>query len=141
MILTNGHYAQKEENVTHLLDIFHVTTSGRWIAGRKKAAVSLTNYEGGISLICLRDLSRFRNLKLEAYAISALTKEAQMGGHLYSILSLANKKQWSCQHCISLIYKGNCTVRDYCKIIISDTRPVQIGECLIMVDIRNTFFK
>ncbi len=49
VILTNGHYAQKEENVTHLLDIFHVTTSGCLIAGDKKAAVSLTNYESGIS--------------------------------------------------------------------------------------------
>lgn len=141
MILTNGHYAQKEENVTHLLDIFHVTTSGCWIAEGKKAAVSLTNYEGGMSLICLRDLSLFRNLKLEAYAISALTKEAQMGGHLYSILSLANKKQWYCQHCLSLIYKGNSTVSDFCKTILSDTRPVQIRECLIMVDIRNKYFK
>ncbi len=65
VILTNGHYAQKEENVTHSLDIFHVTTSGCWIAGGKKAADSLTNHKGGISLICLRDLSLFRNLKLE----------------------------------------------------------------------------
>lgn len=53
VILTNGYYAQNGNS----LDIFHVTTSC-WIAEGRKAAVSLTNYEGGITLICLRDLSQ-----------------------------------------------------------------------------------